>query len=164
VPGAFGTYELLPTRPCPCNRRSCRESRTHFLTSRQMAVFRLSGTVRLVNATEQTIQTGIWPQSWADSSGRRRREKEKRRVTQRRRVAERHTYRRHPVPPRVPRGISRGSLALDGLGLCPCAKRTAVRHVASRWRRDPWGTHGQDAHATSLCVLCALCGFTPSPP
>jgi len=31
--------------------------------------------------------------------------------------AERRTYRRRPVPPRVPRGISRGPLALDGLGL-----------------------------------------------
>jgi len=52
--------------------------------------------------------------------------------------AEGLTHRRRPVPPRVPRGISRGSLALDGLGLYPSRQKKAVPHVASRWRRDPW--------------------------
>jgi len=51
------------------------------------------------------------PQSRADTPPSQGREKGERRVTQRRRVAERFTYRLHPVPPRVPRGMSGNSPA-----------------------------------------------------
>ncbi len=37
--------------------------------------------------------------------------------------AERFTYRLHPAPPRVPRGISRNSPSLDGLGLYPSRQK-----------------------------------------
>jgi len=72
--------------------------------------------------------------------------------------AERHTYRRRPVPPRVTRGISRVSLALDGLGLYPSRQKRGVPHVARASR--PWGSwarcpcHGRRRRSPSPSPLC----------
>jgi len=72
--------------------------------------------------------------------------------------AEGLTHRRRPVPPRVPRGISRGSLALDGFGLYPSRQKNGVPHVASASR--PWGSwtrcpcHGRRRRSPSHTPLC----------
>jgi len=52
--------------------------------------------------------------------------------------AERLTYRLHPVPPRVPRGMSRHSLTLNGLGLYASRQKKP----SPTWHPAEGGTRG----------------------